>query len=299
MKRLTTSAVLVATLWAPHVALADDDAQRKLATEAYTQGMDLRAAGKNEQAVVRLAEAHRLFATPITGLELGRTYMLMNKLVEARDAFVSVGLVVPRATESAKANNARAESAALAVEVGARVPKIQWKHERPITYELKVDGVRVTDVDVVIALNPGPHTIDIGTDHRIVTLAPSKTETVALDAPTTASDVTVATPTPSVSPSRAPVWIGVAITGVATVLGVVSGVIALTDANAARPGCPSGECVPSAHADADAARTWSTVSTISFIGAGVFAITTVVLFFATRGSRASTAAQSMALPLSF
>ncbi len=101
-------------------ALAEDRAR---ATADFNEGMDLRAAGKRDLALAKLQQANAEYPTAITGLEVGRTLMLLGRLRDARDALGTVSRIGPRANESARANNARAEAAALAVEIGSRIPR--------------------------------------------------------------------------------------------------------------------------------------------------------------------------------
>jgi hypothetical protein len=288
MKRtwIAMSVVLLAS-----AAHADDP--RAQATADFNEGMDLRAAGKKDLALAKLQRANAEYPTAITGLELGRTLMLLGRLRDARDALATVSRIGPRANESARANNARAEAAALAVEIASRIPKIRFKHgDLP---HVSVDGAVVADLDTPIELDPGPHDVDIsrsgwsGRTH--VVLEEGKSEVVDLGGPV------IATIAPhdearvhATTPSRAPFWIGVTLTGAAVALGSISGGVALANANTASPACVDDHCASSVASNVDAAKTWSTVSTISFVAAGAFAVASIVLYFVTSGSkRASTA----------
>ncbi len=52
----------------------------------YNQGKELRERGDTAKALEKLKAAHALAGTPLTGLELGRTYMMLGQLLEAREA---------------------------------------------------------------------------------------------------------------------------------------------------------------------------------------------------------------------
>jgi len=52
----------------------------------FNEGTTLRDKGNLAGALEKLRTAHSISATPITGLELGRTYQALGKLVEAREA---------------------------------------------------------------------------------------------------------------------------------------------------------------------------------------------------------------------
>src|SRR5579872_1913830 len=60
------------------------------ARELFNQGMDLRDKGDASGALAKLQGANALAHTPITGVELGRTLVLLAHLVEAREAFLAV-----------------------------------------------------------------------------------------------------------------------------------------------------------------------------------------------------------------
>ena len=57
---------------------------------------------------------HALAGTPISGIELGRAYVAVGRLIEARETFLSVGRITRRTEETAKSAAARTESAQLA-----------------------------------------------------------------------------------------------------------------------------------------------------------------------------------------
>ena len=264
--------------------------------------MDLRVAGKLDASLAHLLEAHRTYPTPITGLELGRAYMLLGKLVEARDTLESVARIAPRPGESARAGSARAEAAGIAAGLGDKIPRIVFRRGGAAP-AVTVDGAPVSNLDVPFLLDPGPHTIAWDGTSKAVTLAEGHAITVELSAPSIAP-APAASPPIATSPApagtargstRAPFWIAVGLTGAATAVGAVSGVVALGDANTARPGCPGGQCQPSVHGPADAAKTWSTVSTASFVTAGVLGVASVVLFLVTHDATKETA---LAAPLS-
>jgi hypothetical protein len=90
--------------------------------------------------------------------------------------------------------------------------------------------------------------------------------------------------------NRAPFWLGVGLTAAATAVGSVAGIVAIGKANEARPGCPGGQCQLSAHGAADEAKTWSTVSTVSFVTAGVLGAATIIVFLLTHDATSATSA---------
>lgn len=72
------------------------------ARELFNDGIDRREKGDVAGAIEKLRAAHALAATPITGMELGRTYLAMGRLVEAREVFLGVGRLAVAPQETAK-----------------------------------------------------------------------------------------------------------------------------------------------------------------------------------------------------
>jgi hypothetical protein len=296
---MRASALLfVAILAAAPSARADDDDVKRATTE-YAEGMDLRVAGKLDASLEHLRVAHRTFPTPITGLELGRAYMLLGKLVEARDTLLSIGQSGPRAGESARAGNARAEAAGIGAALGDRIPRIVFEHAGAPP-AVTVDGAPV-GVDAPLRLNPGAHTVAWSGTSRTVTLAESQALTIELSSPASAATPRLPAAAPSAPPrqgNRAPFWVGLGLTAAAAGVGTVSGLVAIGKANTARPNCPDNQCPPPFHAAADAAKTWSTVSTVSFVTAGVLGAASLVLLLVTHDA-SKEAAQLGSLSVSF
>jgi hypothetical protein len=160
------SLVFVATVVGPvRVARADEHSAADLAQarDLLNQGIELREKGDASAAVEKLRAAHAVVRTPITGLELGRAYLLLGKLVEARESFLSVGLLAIAPEETKRSAAAREESAKFAAQLRPRIP----------TLTIKVTGVPVDTIAVTIDgsviqreafaaqrfVNPGSHTV--------------------------------------------------------------------------------------------------------------------------------------------
>jgi hypothetical protein len=278
----------VALLAASVPASGDEDALAK-ATALYNEGMDLRAGGHADLALDRLRRAHTLYATPITGLELGRTYMQLGLLVESLETLRAVGAAGPRAGESLRASNARAEAAALAVTVDGRVPKLLIdRGGRAVT--VRLDSVPLTDPDRAVPINPGTHTLAWDAATRTVALAEGESRTIELY-PRVAPLVS----TRATGRSRVPEWIGVSLTGASLLLGGVSGGIALSNERAASPSCPANRCLPSVGDEVSRAQTWSTVSTVSFVAAGVVGAATLITWLVRPSSKPKDTAPAVGL----
>jgi hypothetical protein len=289
---------LAATLLVAGPARADGtDEDVKRATAAYAEGMDLRVAGKLDASLESLLRAHRTFPTPVTGLELGRGYLLLGKLLVARDTLASVARIPPRAGESARANSARAEAAGIGASLGERIPRIVFEHAG-VAPVVTVDGARVDSLDVPLLLDPGAHTVVFNGASRELKLAEGQAVTISLTSPLAPAVPPPAAPAEAPHGTRGYFWAGAGLTAVAAGLGTVAGVVAIGKANSARQGCPDDQCLPSVHTPADEARTWSTVSTVSFIAAGVFGVASIVALLVTHDAPKGPA-QVGSLSLSF
>lgn len=131
--------------------------------EFLREGLALRDKGDVAGALEKFKAAHALAGTAISGLELGRAYLAVNKLIEARETFLSVGRIARRPEETAKSAAARTESAQLADELKSRIPRLT----------VKVTGVTLDSVSVTIDgaavptealagprfVNPGSHDV--------------------------------------------------------------------------------------------------------------------------------------------
>ncbi len=266
------------------------------AQAAYTRGMDLRAAGDLAGATEALHRADTLHPTPITGLELGRTLLLLGKQVQAREALLAVSRLPPRPNESVRATTARQEAASLAQSLGERIPVLHFRRG-PVgaAPTVRLDGAVLETLDAPRRVDPGEHVLEIlrGEPHRAseirrVTLREG--ESTWIDLPVLLPVAEVASgPNEAASPppDRTLFWVGLGFTAAAASLGSAAGLVALGDASSARPGCPDNRCQPSVRGTADAAQTWATVSTVSFVVAAALGVATVTAWLLPRPARAT------------
>lgn len=264
----------------------------------FKKGKQLRENGDLAGALEKFKAAYALAGTPILGLELGKTHLERKELVEARDAFLSVGRIPVKANETEHTRAARTEAAKLADDLKPKVPSLTVKLSgAPVdTVKLTIDGITIPPAAIGEArkVNPGKHVVVANagaTDARAeVVLAESEERTISLEVTAPKSTPPVAEPVkPTPAPAsalapapapeshlRATTWIGLGLIGVGVIAGGVTGGIAWSKASSARKVCVDGACPPSVHDDIDAGKTMGTISTISFAVAGAGAILTVV-----------------------
>jgi len=296
---------------APRIALAQpsavDVAQGR---ELFNQGLDLRTKGDAAAALPKLKAAHALVHSPVTGLELGRTFVVLGKLVEARETFLSIARVPVQPEETARSKAARAESEQLAEQLRSRIPSLT----------LKISGVPVDSVAVTVdsaavptealdaprMVDPGSHEIFArstsgGTAQTRVDLKEGETRDVELKivftggapqssgtpAVTPSAPVApVSTPLSEPSPMEKPVpeapssnalaW---SLMGGGAAIAVAGGVLMAVEANSAKDANNRHDA--SAY---DSAKTGWTVGLVGVIAGGVALATGVVSFAATRAN---------------
>jgi hypothetical protein len=133
------------------------------ARELLNMGLELRSKGDAAGALEKLEAAHALVRTPITGLELGRTYMSLGKLVEARETFLSNGRIPERPEETARSKAARKESDDLAEQLRSRIPSLSVKVTGvpSDTVAVTIDGASVPTeaLSAPRLVDPGRHAI--------------------------------------------------------------------------------------------------------------------------------------------
>jgi hypothetical protein len=102
--------------------------------------MDLRSKGDTAGALRKLKAANGLVRTPITGLELCKTYLALGQLVEARQTFLSVNRMPVNIEETVRSKVARSESEKLAAQLVGRIPSLR----------IRITGVPADSVSVTI-----------------------------------------------------------------------------------------------------------------------------------------------------
>ena len=283
--------------------LAQSAGELETARALNKEGKELRAAGKLREALVKFKAAHDLGRTPVTGIELARTLVLLVQLVEAREVCLGIARVPVAADETERSVAARSEAEALAEELRPRIPSVLV---RLAGVPLGKTPIVLIDRVVVHAaaagepqkVNPGRHEvaakIGLGPEASvIVDVKEAETKEVEL----TLKPEPLATP-PSGSSSGAPpppsdgdhapveskknklAVAGFTVAGAGLVLGSMTGLLAMSKKSNLDALCKGTQCPPEAYDDLEAAKTWGTFSTIAFgvgaVGAvlGIYALIT-------------------------
>ncbi len=209
LRSLPVLLALMATSAALHAepSAADLESARALFRDANA----LRDAGQHQAALEKYRAAHALGRTPITGYELGRAYVNVGQLLEARDVLLSVERSPVKAGESAKAAESRRLAAEVSADLGARIPSvtIELSGAAPgAEVVLVVDGAVIPPEahGLPRRLNPGNHKVEAtvgGVPAKPVTFALSEREakkvTIPVE-PTAAPGAATTAPPPPLSP---------------------------------------------------------------------------------------------------
>lgn len=288
MSFLRASVIAVAVLSAAPFARADEPSlsDKAAARDLFTDGVALREKGDLAGALVKFKGAYALWPSATTGVELGRTHMELGELIEARERFLETVKIPKKPGETSASQNAREEAQKLADSLATRIPSLLFKISGATGAKVTLDGRELPSETLTSPrkVNPGKHTViaratgapDLNVE---VTVAEKETREVPLvfAAPTT----TTPPPPEPKAPPPAPivdthpssvsplVYVGFGVAGVGLVLGGVTGVLAMSKASDLKSACTDGRCPPAAHDDVDAYHRFGTISTISFIAAGV------------------------------
>lgn len=288
--------VLTAAIAAAPLAYAGEPtaADAETALQLYKEGKERREKGDLPAALEKLRAAYALVETPITALELGRTYAMQGKLVEAREILLGVARLPVRKNESKKATEARAESEKMAAELKPRLATITVRVKASgKTPKLTVDGVAIPPeaASVPRVVNPGAHAIVVELDGRTnkvdASVREGESRDVEIEAPASGDASSSDNPKPPVeqrddapSTGRSPlVYVGFGTAAVGLAVGAVTGIMTLSKASSLDETCQGDRCPPSAQSDLDSASTTGTISTVAFAVAGVgLVVGTVGLF---------------------
>ncbi|MFI5299239.1 MAG: tol-pal system YbgF family protein [Polyangiales bacterium] len=259
------------------VAAEPTDEDRAIAQDAFGKGMSERARGDLVASLASFERAHARLPSPITGLELGRAYMLVGRLVAARRELDAVVRSAPKPSESVVAQRARKEAVELRAEVDARMPKITVAITGARAVSLTIDGdvVAIDGGEVAHSVDPGRHhvvALHAGlTSDRVVDVAEGDRRTVTFvfdsSGVSSFSDARVRSPSPA-----ATTWAygALIVGGIGVGVGSVAGIVALSDRSTLQ--CNAGRC-PATQAGVDSLNRAATISTISFavglVGAGL------------------------------
>lgn len=260
------------------------------ARQAYNDGIALRDKGDVKGALDKFRAAHALGNTPITGLELCKTYAALAQPVEARETCLGVARIPVQPAETSRSQEARVEAARVADEVKAKIAQVRLVLTNvPAGREptVTVDGSPVPGAALgqPRSINPGPHVVVAKVGRGGETRASFEArEGVLQDI-----ELAVQAPPPDEEPAHGPGPGGVApaaptakkgsglatfgfiVAGAGAAVGLLAGGVALSKKGDLDEKCPNQKCGRDYHDELDSARGWGTASTVFFVigGAGL------------------------------
>ncbi len=292
--------------FAQEPSLADKESAR----DAFAAGMELREKGDKPGALAKFRAAYALVRSPITTLEVGRSYMELGQLIEAREKFLEVGNLPAKTTESKEAKAARVEAEKLADDVGARIPSVLIHvtgAPTGVTPTITIDDAVVPFASLTSPrkINPGKHQLSAkaaGVEPWSSTIEVKEAETKEVTVTLVAIPGAVVPPPPD-GPYKPPppaadtstgmtttqiLGLGIAgIGGFALGYAVVGGLQARSKWNESEPLCPNDLCEPEGTRLAAEARSQGTTALVVGILGGAALVGGTVLYFAGRPEKKS------------
>jgi hypothetical protein len=290
--RIACVVALAATLAAPALA-APTAAEKETARNLMDEGHHLRDDQKDPaSALARFKAADQIMHVPTTTLEVATTQVQLGRLVEARETLAHLLSSPAKAGDPQIFQQARAKAQALDDSLAGRIATlVVTVHGDTKGAEMKIDGVRVpaTLIGLPNRANPGHHAILVDTRTMVgraaVDLADGEKKEVTIDLKPqdlSKDDTPDAPPPVKEAPHHggarvfAVVMFGVG--GAALVAGGITGIMTFTTQSDLATKCPNNVCGPESHDELVTANTLATISTVSFVGAGVCAVAGLVSF---------------------
>ncbi len=289
-------------------------AEKETARALMAEGRDLRERHDLKAALKSFQSADFIMRVPTTALEVARTQVALGQLVEARETLHKLVSIPESPSDPAPFRDARSEAGRLDGELGRRIGGVRFDIRRPPDegeLTLSVDGVPITTsvFDVSFRLNPGHHLViaKLGVTDimREVDVGEVDITTVVLDFTRvkesvirTASDAETSSDASSSGRTHPLVYVGFGVGAVGLTVGAITGALALSNKKSAEQGCVAGQCPPATWSDVDRMNTYASISTVSFVFAGLGVACGVTTLVLTRPSAAAGATSSRVVRIS-
>jgi hypothetical protein len=268
-------------------------ADKETARSLMAEGRADRERGDLHAAVKSFAAADAIMHVPTTGLELARAQEMIGLLVEARETALRVVRSPAGADDPVPFVRAREAASALSQKLESRIPSITVTvagapKAAPVSVLLDDSPLPRELLGQPRKLDPGHHVIvaSAGKEEQKIEIdvAEGDAEPVAFELAgqgtvSPAQDSTDAPPPPERSAaSGAMLYGGFGLAAAASVAGTITGLLSLSKVNSIRGSgsCNGDVCSSAVQDDITWAKSMATVSTISFVAAGVGAVAGVI-----------------------
>jgi len=272
---------VVATLLLPARASdAQTAAEKETARAFMDDGRAKFDAGDHDAALDAFGAADRIMGVTSTGLWVGKTLVVLGRLIDARDKLIAVSQIPGAEAESPVLKRARLEAAQLQAELAEQIgglkieisgvpsgaPVRVWVDGRELSSDLVARPYRVDPGEhLVVGTSPGfarrKLRVTVGRGDTIKVMLVLKPGDDGGDAGGDGDDDGV-----SIHPL---VWAGFGTAAAGLLVGAITGGVSLADASSAKEGCVDNRCPEANAADADRSVALAHVSTVSFVVGGV------------------------------
>jgi len=243
-------------------AFADNDARARALSEV---GLTLFADGQWQNAYEQFEKAEQLRHAPTLVLYMAHCQKNLGRLLAAERLYQRLRDEVLTEDASVQFRMAKEQAKSELAALRSRIPRLAVKAHSAT----RIDGAPASEIRV----DPGKHRVEGVVDDKRIRKSVDVPEGQRMLVDLTQRE----TPRPSSSGSsiEEPPWMligGVAALGLgaaAAIVGGVTGGMALARTNDIKSRCTGTECLPEDAAAADDANTLATVSTVSFVVAGV------------------------------
>lgn len=319
--RFVAHLLLCSAVLLPAAAVGEDQpadrAEPSAADKATARHlMDVGDEKKAQQDYVGALEAYqgadRIMGVPTTAIDVGRTLLLLGRLVEAQDAFWRAARHPVAPNEPEPYTQAREEARRLAAETAEKIPSLELQiagvaADTPVRIRIGPTQVAPETVHLPQKLDPGEHQVVAQADgyldvRKAVTLHEGQMASLRIEftpdpnakpGSGSASGADAATDS-GISPL---VWVGFGVGAAGFIVGGITGGIALSDASSYDDECPNKVCPPDRESDLDSSLTLAHVSTVSLIVGGAGTALGLIALFALSDDGAAASPEAAVAPI--
>jgi hypothetical protein len=291
LARGTAALAFIAAVSAASQARASDpsEADRERARDLMDEGYELKEKGDHPAALQRFTDADALMHVPTTTIAVGLEQLAMGNLVEAEATLLAIVGSPLQPREPEPFTKARVLAQKTLAELEPRIPALNiavvGSSEEAV---VDVDGVVLAESVRArpVKVNPGHHVVAAvaGTARARLEIdvaeGEAKPVSLTLIAPASLTEPPVqpAIVTQPNSVRRVLFWSGVGLAGAGVIAGTITGVLSLSATSEAKGHCVGNQCPPETWSEIDRGRAMATVSTVSFVVAGVGAAAACVSY---------------------